>query len=88
MSWTVQSTEYGLLSRNKKQKYNDLSTEDELSEMEYLEVQLQSPVIARYRNISITDPDPPDPNVFWPSGSISQRYGSGSGSFYYHAKIV
>ncbi len=30
----------------------------------------------------VGDPDP-DPHVFWPpgSGSISQRYGSGSGSF-------
>ncbi len=31
---------------------------------------------------SVPDPDPPDPHVFWPpesgSGSISQRYGSGS----------
>ncbi len=27
------------------------------------------------------DPDPPDPRVFGPSGS-------GSGSFYHHAKIV
>ncbi len=36
------------------------------------------------------DPDPPDPHVHGPpgSGSISQRYGSGSGSFYHHAKIV
>ncbi len=36
------------------------------------------------------DPDPPDPHVFGPpgSGSTSQRYGSGSGSFYTHAKIV
>ncbi len=36
------------------------------------------------------DPDPPGPHVFGPpgSGSISQRYGSGSGSFYHHAKIV
>ncbi len=37
-------------------------------------------------------PDPPDPRVFGPpgSGSISQRYGSGSGpgSFYHHAKII
>jgi hypothetical protein len=35
-------------------------------------------------------PDPPDPHVFGPpgSGSTSQRYGSGSGSFYHHAKIV
>ncbi len=37
-------------------------------------------------------PDPPDPHVFRPpgsgSGSIIQRYGSGSGSFYYQAKIV
>jgi hypothetical protein len=34
-------------------------------------------------------PDP-DPQVFGPpgSGSTSQRYGSGSGSFYHHAKIV
>ncbi len=32
----------------------------------------------------------PDPHVFRPSGSgsISQRYGSGSGFFYHHAKIV
>ncbi len=34
-------------------------------------------------------PDP-DPQVYGPpgSGSISQRYGSGSGSFYHQAKIV
>jgi hypothetical protein len=46
--------------------------------------------------ISIADPDPnpnPDPldrHVFGlpGSGSTSQRYGSGSGSFYHHAKIV
>jgi hypothetical protein len=33
---------------------------------------------------SVADPDPPDPRVFGPpgSGSINQRYGSGSGSFY------
>jgi hypothetical protein len=33
-------------------------------------------------------PDPPDPHVFGPprSGSIGQRYGSGS--FYHHAKTV
>jgi hypothetical protein len=39
-------------------------------------------------NCSVVDPDPPDPHVFGPprSGSTSQRYGSGS--FYYHAKIV
>ncbi len=39
---------------------------------------------------SVPDPDPPDPHVFRPpgSGSTSQRYGSGSGSFYNHAKIV
>jgi hypothetical protein len=32
-------------------------------------------------------PDPLDPHVFAPcgSGSISQRYGSGSGSFYHQA---
>jgi hypothetical protein len=34
--------------------------------------------------------DPQDPYVFGPpgSGSISTRYGSGSGSFYSQAKIV
>jgi hypothetical protein len=39
---------------------------------------------------SVADPDPPDPHDFGPpgSGSISQRYRSGSGSFYHHAKIV
>ncbi len=42
---------------------------------------------------SVPDPNP-DPRVFWPpgSGSTSQRYGSssgsGSGSFYHHAKII
>ncbi len=29
---------------------------------------------------SVGDPDLQDPHVFGPSGSISQRYGSGSGS--------
>jgi hypothetical protein len=42
--------------------------------------------------ISVADPDPSDPYVFRPpgSGSISQRYGSGSGSgyFYHQAKTV
>ncbi len=41
---------------------------------------------------SVADPDPSDPYVFGPpgfgSGSISQRYGSGSGSFYHQAKNV
>jgi hypothetical protein len=40
---------------------------------------------------SIADPNPdPDPHVFGPPGSwsISQRYGSGSGSFYHWAKII
>jgi hypothetical protein len=36
---------------------------------------------------SVADPDPPDPHVVGPpgsgSGSISQRHGSGSGSFYH-----
>ncbi len=48
------------------------------------------------QQISVADPDPPDPHVFWSpgSGSTSQRYGSGSGSrsgsgsFYHHAKKV
>ncbi len=43
----------------------------------------------RYDNISVADPDP---HVFGPSGlgSTNQMYvsGSGSGSFYHHAKIV
>ncbi len=30
---------------------------------------------------SVGDPDPQDPHVFGPSGSTSQRYGSGSGNF-------
>jgi hypothetical protein len=40
--------------------------------------------------ISVADPNPSDPYVFGPpgSGSISQKYGSGSGSFYHQAKIV
>jgi hypothetical protein len=42
---------------------------------------------------SVADPDPnPDLHVFGPpgsgSGSISQRYGSRSGSLYHHEKIV
>ncbi len=39
-------------------------------------------------NNSVADPDPPDPHVFGPpgSGSISQRYGSGS--FYHSASKV
>ncbi len=45
----------------------------------------------RYPSSSVPDPggpEPPDPHVFGPpgSGSISQRYGSGS--FYDQAKIV
>ncbi len=34
------------------------------------------------------DTDPPDPHILGPSGSNSQRYGSGSGSFYHHANII
>ncbi len=36
------------------------------------------------------DTDPPDQHVFGPpgSGSTSKSYGSGSGTFYHHAKIV
>jgi hypothetical protein len=56
-------------------------------------MRIQNNRTARYRQISVPDPDPP---VFGPpvsgsgSGSTSQRYGSGSGcgSFYHHAKIV
>jgi hypothetical protein len=36
------------------------------------------------------DPDPKDPHVFWPpeSGSISQMYGSGSGSFPFPINVL
>jgi ABC-type Mn2+/Zn2+ transport system ATPase subunit len=40
---------------------------------------------------SVPGPDPPDPHVFGPPRSTSQRYGSGSGSgsgSFCHAKIV
>jgi hypothetical protein len=39
---------------------------------------------------SVSDPNPPDPHVIGPPGSVStsQRYGSGSGSFNQQAKIV
>jgi hypothetical protein len=37
-------------------------------------------VLGTLQEISIGDPDPQDPHVFWVPGSISQRYGSGSGS--------
>ncbi len=46
----------------------------------------------RGTSVQDPDPDPPDQHVFGPPGSgfgsISQRYGSGSGSFYHRAKIV
>jgi hypothetical protein len=46
---------------------------------------------AGMNNVHACVPDP-DPHVFGPpgsrSGSISQRYGSGSGSFFQQAKIV
>jgi hypothetical protein len=42
--------------------------------------------------LTLPDPDPPNPHVFGPpgSGSISQRYGSGSrsASIYHQAKFV
>jgi hypothetical protein len=60
------------------------------------EFQLSEVMVRRYGILftSIADPepnpDPLDPHVFGPpesgSGSISQRYGSGSGSFYHQAK--
>jgi hypothetical protein len=52
-------------------------------------------MVMRYSScisFSVADPDPSDPYVFGPpesgSGSINQRYGSGSGSFYHQSKIV
>jgi hypothetical protein len=40
--------------------------------------------------ISAGDPDPEDPHVFGPpgSGSISQKYGSDSGSFPFLKKVL
>jgi hypothetical protein len=40
--------------------------------------------------VSVADPDTSDPYVFRPpeSRSVSQRYGSGSGSFHHQEKIV
>jgi hypothetical protein len=35
-----------------------------------------------------SETDPQDPHVFGPSGSISQRYGSGSGSFPFFIKVL
>jgi hypothetical protein len=37
--------------------------------------------LAFYLTTSVGDPNPQDPHVFWPSGSLSQRYGSGSFPF-------
>jgi hypothetical protein len=44
----------------------------------------------RNEKTSVADPDPSDPYVFGPpgSGSISQKFGSGSESFYQQAKMV
>jgi hypothetical protein len=39
-------------------------------------------------SVAEPNPDPSDPYVFGPPGSISQRYGSGAGSFYLQEKIV
>ncbi len=48
-----------------------------------------NPLEVSYTDNSVADPDP---RVFGPPGSgfrsISQRFGSGSGSFYHQAKIV
>jgi hypothetical protein len=37
---------------------------------------------------SVADPDLSDTYDFGPPGAVSQRYRSGSGSFYHQAKIV
>jgi hypothetical protein len=44
--------------------------------------------VSAFPHSSVPDPDPPGPHVFGPpgSGSFSQRYGSGSGS--YHPSII
>ncbi len=53
---------------------------------------IKCPIYLVIVSISVPDPDPPDPHVFGPPGSgsefTSQRFGSGSGSFYHQAKIV
>jgi hypothetical protein len=40
------------------------------------------------QNVKYTSVADPDPYVLGPPGSVSQRYGSGSGSFYHQAKVV
>ncbi len=37
---------------------------------------------------SVGDPNPQDPYIFEPPGSVSCKYGSGSRSFHHQAKIV
>jgi hypothetical protein len=53
------------------------------SSAKYLEMEKECSMVCE---TSVPDPDPPDPQDFGPprSGSISQRYGSGS--FYQKAK--
>ncbi len=53
-------------------------------------VRLKNNFFVKRRERIVADPDPSDLYVFGPpgSGSISQRYGSGFGSFYHQAKIV
>jgi hypothetical protein len=49
----------------------------------YLLYDAYKKVKSKFRSVCVPDPedpDPPDPHVFGPPGSISQRYGSGSGS--------
>jgi hypothetical protein len=57
-----------------------------------MELDLQSLFASGSVADSDPNPDPPDPHVFGPpgsgSGSISQRYESGSGSFYQQAKLI
>jgi hypothetical protein len=59
-----------------------------------LSFRIQSIQKSIFVSTSFVDPDPnldpSDPYVFGPprSGSISQRYGYGSGSFYHQTKIV
>jgi hypothetical protein len=64
--------------------------------MNFIRVTVYPAALSHNISSSVADPDPnpdpPDPRVFGPPGSgygsTSQRYGSGSGSFYHHAKIV
>ncbi len=63
-----------------------------LTETHQVQKSAKCSISVSFLSPSVADPDPPDPHVFEPpgseSGSISQRYGSGSGSSGSLSKIV